>query len=305
MTTNSTYRPFLILGGTGTVGSRVTHHLRKEGHPALIASRSAKGNGEGPLAAKGAVYFDWYDESTYLNAFNHPLAVGCGGIRGIFIVAPPSTNMAPAIQAFIDLAKGKGVRRFVFVSASSVSMGDEVLGGLVHKYLYELGSAGEIEWAVLRPCWFMENFITQRERVDFSPEGGVIYSATGEGRIPFVSADDVAECAACLLLDPDPPNSDFLILGPEALSYGDAAKILSEVLQKPVIHKDLTVFEMEARLRSFGISEDYAKILGAMETNVKHGSEDRMDDSVLAITGKRPKTLREWAEEYKAALLET
>ena len=155
MTTNSTYRPFLILGGTGTVGSRVTHHLRKEGHPALIASRSAKGNGEGPLTAKGAVYFDWYDESTYLNAFNHPLAVGCGGIRGIFIVAPPSTNMAPAIQAFIDLAKGKGVRRFVFVSASSVSMGDEVLGGLVHKYLYELGSSGEIEWAVLRPCWFM------------------------------------------------------------------------------------------------------------------------------------------------------
>ena len=72
-----------------------------------------------------------------------------------------------------------------------------------------------------------------------------------------------------------------------------------------MIHKDLTVFEMEARLRSFGISEDYAKILGAMETNVKHGSEDRMDDSVLAITGKRPKTLREWAEEYKAALLET
>lgn len=48
-----------------------------------------------------------------------------------------------------------------------------------------------------------------------------IYSATGDGKVPFVSADDIARVAFHALTDDEPHNTDHLVLGPELLSYGD------------------------------------------------------------------------------------
>lgn len=48
-----------------------------------------------------------------------------------------------------------------------------------------------------------------------------IYSATGHGKIPWVSADDIAAVAARALTAAEPPNTDYLILGPELLSYNE------------------------------------------------------------------------------------
>jgi len=181
-----------------------------------------------------------------------------------------------------------------------------------------------------------DNFVSHKARFESTPEGTFVYSATGQGRIPFVAADDIAASAAQLLTAAEPPNNDFLILGPESITYGDVglsfhsslsmlmssyiyifscergtsvakinqqvASILSDVLQKPVVHKDLSVEEMQLRFQEFDIREEYAAVLSAMETAIKNGSEDRTNDAVLTLTGRPPKTFREWAEENKSAL---
>jgi hypothetical protein len=67
----------------------------------------------------------------------------------------------------------------------------------------------------------IENFSTFPAHVNAIRNESKIYSATGEGRIPWVSADDVAAVAARALTDPDPPNTEYQVLGPELLSYGD------------------------------------------------------------------------------------
>jgi uncharacterized protein YbjT (DUF2867 family) len=54
------------------------------------------------------------------------------------------------------------------------------------------------EWTVLRPSWFMQNF-----------------TATGNGRVAFIDAADIAAVA------------QHVLTGPEALSYADAAEILT------------------------------------------------------------------------------
>jgi festuclavine dehydrogenase len=50
-----------------------------------------------------------------------------------------------------------------------------------------------------------------------------IITATGEGKVPFVSADDIATVAFRALTDEVPHNTDHLILGPELLSYDDVS----------------------------------------------------------------------------------
>jgi len=150
MATPSSDAPFLLVGGTGTVGSRLASILQSTGNKVLIASRSDTSSPN-----NNHVKFDWFDDSTYSNAFSHPLAVSSGGLRGVYLIAPPSLDMVAAMKSFIDLLRSKGVRRFVLLSATSIAKGDPILTGLIHEYLYQLGEAGEVEWAVSRPTWFM------------------------------------------------------------------------------------------------------------------------------------------------------
>ncbi len=50
-----------------------------------------------------------------------------------------------------------------------------------------------------------------------------IFSATGEGKVPFVSVDDIAEAAFRALTDDVSHNTDHLILGPELFSHDDVS----------------------------------------------------------------------------------
>lgn len=50
---------------------------------------------------------------------------------------------------------------------------------------------------------------------------GKVYTATGNGKAPFVSADDIAAVAYRALTDKKSHNTDYLILGPELLSYDE------------------------------------------------------------------------------------
>lgn len=48
-----------------------------------------------------------------------------------------------------------------------------------------------------------------------------IITATGEGKVPFVSANDIAAVAYRALTDKIPHNTDHLILGSMLFSYDD------------------------------------------------------------------------------------
>lgn len=69
----------------------------------------------------------------------------------MYIVAP--TGEDAILQGeldFIELAAKQGIRRFVLLGSSMVPEGGPFMGQ-VHKKLRELN----VEWAVLRPSWFM------------------------------------------------------------------------------------------------------------------------------------------------------
>lgn len=46
-----------------------------------------------------------------------------------------------------------------------------------------------------------------------------VYSGSGNGRLAWVSAADIAAVAAKALMNPKSFNTDILILGPELLTY--------------------------------------------------------------------------------------
>ncbi|MEU6480797.1 ergot alkaloid biosynthesis protein [Streptomyces sp. NPDC047017] len=267
----------LVIGATGTTGSRTTVRLLAGGHRARAAGRRAA-----PVAGAPGVRFDWYDPSGHAPALT--------GTDRLYLV-PPVGDPDPAavMLPFLELARARGVRRAVLLSSSAIGAGGPAVGE-VHRALPDLFG----QWAVLRPSWFMQNFTGDHPHARSIREEGVIRSATGDGRVGFVDAEDIAAVAARALTAPEAPCTDLVLTGPQALSYDDVAAVCAEATGRPVAHHRLTPGRMRDHLiRAAGLPAGFAAILAGLDEAIARGAEDRTTDTVARLTGRPPHTLRE------------
>ncbi|KAH8663397.1 fungal-specific transcription factor domain-containing protein [Tricladium varicosporioides] len=281
-------QPILLLGATGKVASRIVPLLSSAGYPTLLASRSGKFPSDLPSCM--GVKFDWEDESTYAGLFDGK------GARAVYLIAPPKLDCFEDMKKLIDLGIKKGVKRWVLQSASVVEVGDGPVMGKVSGYIQSLEGSG-IEWAVLRPTWFMENFSEQQHLPTIRARPGTIISATGTGKIPFVSVDDIAAVAFHALTSSTPPNADYLILGPELWSYDDVAQMLTKKLGREVSHVNISEAQLAEGMAGFGIAPEYARMLAELDTYIKEGKEANLNGDVEKVTGRQPKKLETFLDE--------
>ena len=139
----------LLTGGTGKTGSRIAHKLTSRSIPVLLTSRKGQSGVPAGEPIK-AVSFDWFDATTYINPFNEDK-----DIDSVYLVFAPAGDIAQAVKAFIDLAKTKGVKKFVLLSGVNAEKGDPSPHGQVHAFL----DASGLDYAVLRPTWFFSRFL--------------------------------------------------------------------------------------------------------------------------------------------------
>ncbi|WP_307250418.1 ergot alkaloid biosynthesis protein [Croceifilum oryzae] len=270
----------LVTGGTGHTGERIARRLTHLGYPVRTASRRI-------IPEEGIsiehVRFDWNDETTYGLALEN--------VDKLYLVAPtlvadPTNQM----MTFLDLALKSGVRRVVLLSSSAVVEDDGPIFGKVQREIRERAP----EWAILHPSWFMQNFI-QTHAIMINQDG-VMITATGNGQVGFVDADDIAEVAVCALTDKKPHNTSHVITGPDALSYSEVADIIGSIIGREIKHVDVSTEQLRNMMVGAGMPEDYASILANMEEGIRKGLENRVTDTVERVTGRAPRSLRDFVE---------
>ncbi|KAF9567430.1 NAD(P)-binding protein [Agrocybe pediades] len=248
----------LVLGGTGKTGGVLTKLLHEAGLPFLVASRS----GKAPEPYK-AVTFDWFDPSTFENPFKAD-----SSIDKVYLVLPVAHyDTLPVVAPFIDLAISKGVKRIVLLTALQGEPGSPAFG-VVQSYL----ETKDIEYVVLRPSWFSQNFASLF--IKSIRENDEVFSATGEGKIPWISSEDVAQAAFDTLTTPESIRKDLLVVGPELLTYDEAASILSNVLGRTIKHKKHTP---EEQMKAFSqvLTPEFSQVMVDMEVAVAQGLEEK------------------------------
>lgn len=112
----------------------------------------------------------------------------------MFLVAPTDrADHLAAMRPFLEQAVADPKRWLVLLRAASLPKGGLMMGE-VQAWL----RAHAADWVSLRPSWFMQNFTTQH--LTGIVEDHCIYSATGDGRVAFIDARDIAVVAAEALL---------------------------------------------------------------------------------------------------------
>lgn len=158
----------LLLGGRGKTSIRIASLLATAKVPFVLASRTVCSS-----CPYEQVHFDWLDQSSWVSPFDEKYGSeeeSWEPISTVYIV-PPSfemENLAERVISFIRLAREKGAKRFVLLSASLFEQGAGPIGE-IHEYLVNSaqsqapnsssqlgeGNKDDIEFAVLRPSWFM------------------------------------------------------------------------------------------------------------------------------------------------------
>lgn len=268
---------FLVLGGTGKTGRRLAHALVADGHVARTAARSP-----GPSsAAMEAVRFDWDDPST------HDAALV--GAEAVYIVPPAMReDHPPLIAALAGRAAGAGARRLVLLSARGVDHGPD---NPLRQAEAAASSAG-LPLTVVRPTWFMQNF-TESFFADGVARGQVV-APTGDGAEPFIDAADIAAVAAAALTGRAAAGA-YDLSGPQALTFSEAAAILSGRTGRPVVHVDLPVDQWVTGAVANGIPAPYADTLGHLFGLIRDGSDAAVSDGVQRALGRPATTFADWA----------
>ncbi|MEU6314012.1 NmrA family NAD(P)-binding protein [Streptomyces sp. NPDC047014] len=271
----------LVIGATGTTGSRVLAGLVAERYAVRAASRKAT-----PVAGAQPVAFDWYDPAGHADAL--------AGADRVYVI-PPVGDPDPAavVLPFLRRARDAGMRRAVLLSASSIPEGGPA-AGQVHRALPGIFE----EWAVLRPSWFMQNFTGGHPHAESIRRDGELLTATGTGRVGFVDAEDIAAVAVRALTDVRAPNTDLVLTGPEALSYDEVAAVFSQVTGRPVAHRHLSHADLRDRLAA-AMPAEFAGLLADMDLAIAGGAEDRVTDAVHRLTGRPATSLRAVVERER------
>jgi ergot alkaloid biosynthesis protein len=269
----------LVTGGSGKTGRRLSNHLTERNVAHRVASRQATGD--------GGVPFDWTDVANWPNAL--------ADVTSVYMIAPAiEGDPAPLMIDFAAQAMEQGVRRFVLLSASLLPRGGPG-PGTVHDWI----AANAPEWAVLRPSWFMQNFTEGPHGQTINGQNH-IYSATSDGRVPFIDADDIARCAAAILMAQTAPNADFILTGRDLLNYDEVAARIGGAVGRDIAHVRLSVDQLTAAHEAAGLNPLTAQMLAMMDEAIGAGAENRTTDCVEELSGQAPTAFVEFVEQNLA-----
>jgi len=220
------------------------------------------------------------------------------GIDRVFLLLPFAEPMIHWVGQAVAAARATGASHIVRLSGFGADPESGCLLNRIQGRLDSVVRGSGVPWTVLRPNAFMQNFPAHH--------GGIIrrddafYLPDGDGRTSYVDARDIASVAAEVLLAPELYRNQALdITGPEALSGGDVAEILSTAAGRPISYHP--VDEDAARGAMAGMPRWSTEALLSMSAFVRADGAAAVRHTVRDVTGNHPITFERFARDYADA----
>ncbi|GAA2473840.1 SDR family oxidoreductase [Terrabacter carboxydivorans] len=214
------------------------------------------------------------------------------GVETLFMVsAAENEDRLAEHRAFVDAAAAAGVDHVVYVSFFGASPDATFTLARDHAATEEHLRASGMAWTFLRDNLYLE-FMDHMVGDD-----GVIRGPAGDGRAAVVSHEDIARVAVTVLLDPSAhAGATYDLTGPEALTFAEMARTITDVTGRKVRFHDETLEEAYASRAVYGAPDWQVDAWVSTYTAVAAGELDGVSDDVERLTGRRPMSLREYLE---------
>jgi uncharacterized protein YbjT (DUF2867 family) len=271
----------LVVGASGTIGSELSRLLASAGHTVRKATSRAPTE----------------PDQVHLNLLTGDgIDAAFKGVDRAFFLAPPGHSRQDLLlNPLVDAAAAHGLHKVVLMSAMGANADEAAPLRVAERHLEASGLA----YNIIRPNWFMQNFNTFWLHGILSQ--GQILLPVGQAKGSFIDARDIAAVAAALLAGDRFNGQDFDLTGPEALDHQQVAAVLTQASGKDIGYTDISPEQMREGLLAAGLPADYAEFLLLILGYFKAGYAERKTDAVQLITGQAPRSVAQYAADYKAA----
>lgn len=278
----------LVTGATGTIGSATVNALKAKGARFKVGARSPdKLEGQGVET----VLFDWEKPETFGPALR--------GVEKIFLLTPNTTDQQTQYtKALVDASKGAGVQHIVRLSVMGADAEPGVLLGRMHRESEKAIQASGIAWTMLRPTFFMENFLNY---YGIDPKkDGTAYLAYGQGKAVWVDGRDVGEVAAVALTSRGHEGKAYNLTGPEALGAAEVLAILGEALGHKYTYVDIPEEQARKSMQDMHMPEWMVTAFLELDRMIRNGSATTPASGVKEVLGRPPRSFKDFAKGLAA-----
>jgi NAD(P)H dehydrogenase (quinone) len=302
---------FAVTGSTGEIGRRVAEGLARRGLEQRLIVRDPARAPQLPGAGVACV-------SSYGDA--RAMGRALAGVETLFLVSAhdsigiihralmngepvPAHNRVQEHVAAVAAAAAVGVERIVYLSFVSPAPDATFVLAREHFHTEEYIRSTGLAFTFLRQSLYMDKVAQHVARSD------VIRVPAGEGRVAWVSRDDVADSAIGVLTGTGHDGRAYDITGPEALTMAETAERLTAALGRNITYEAQTphetrtarntsrMEEMEAARMAQtgqGLTDQEVEIWISHYLQIATGEAAKLSDAVPMLCGRPAESLTEY-----------
>jgi uncharacterized protein YbjT (DUF2867 family) len=278
---------YLITGATGDIGSLVVERLIARGHRPRILARD-------PQKAR-ARYGDRVDVFVGDLSDAATLTPALTGADALLLVNS-GPELAARDAAAAKAARAVGVKHLVKLSSHDARVG--VGTGVWHAQGEAAIRAVGIPFTFVQPSGFMSNALHWAGSIRAE---GLISTCTGDGKIPFIHSQDIADVATAALTSRAHDGKSLPITGPEPLSYAEMIAKIAAAIDKPLRCETISDEEERSLMTAWGDPPEVIAAHLSIYRAIREGRLAIVTDTVERVLGREPLAFDHWVQENVAA----
>ena len=292
------HETILVTGATGTVGSEVIKQISNIPDVNIKAAVHSVDSLTRLKENKGieAVQVDYNKPETLKKTLLN--------VDKLFFLSHDSPTMAELASNVVTAAKDAEIRHIVRLSAKGADVKAESPSLRLHRQVEEIIEESGIPYTFLRPNEFMQNFINIHSHS--IKNNNAFYMAVGDAKVSIIDVRDIAAVAVKALIEAG--NDDrhngkvYTITGPEALSYYQIAKILSNVTGRKISYVNLSEGDFRRSLKEAGVDDWFIYVvLFMLDSYYGKGFAGQVSTSVEEVTGRKPISFSQFVNDHVQA----
>jgi uncharacterized protein YbjT (DUF2867 family) len=286
----------LVSGASGTVGSEVVKQLFSSTDAKIkAAARSVEKIKNLESSKVKVVSIDYNKPESLKEALKD--------VDKLFLLTPDVPNADELASNLVNEAKRTGVRYIVKQSVMGADEGANVGTMRLHRKAERIIEESGIPYTFLRPNEFMQNFINFHGHS--IKNNNAFYLPLENAKVSVVDVRDIAAVAVKALTENGDNNKHnnktYLITGPEALSYHQMADLLSNATGKKISYVSISEEEARAAMKEMGMDVWLINTISELANYFKKGYASQVSSVVEEVTGKKPVSFSQFAQDYTSA----
>ena len=271
----------LITTANGKVGSEIVKQLLAQGESVRVGAHNVE-KAQANFPGVHVVHFDYSDSASIKAALE--------GVDTVYLASPGAFPADPE-KNVVDLAKAARVKRVVKLSLMGVEASDDIPLRQVEKYI----EASELEYTILRPTWFMQNYSTGMAQ---GIKTGSLYEPAEQAKTGFIDARDIASVAVKALTENGHNGQAYALTGPESLDRNAVAAKISSATGKTVQYVPINDEQFRGAMQNV-LSPAYLELMSSLYAGVRAGWTDATTDTVKKVLGRDPISFDQFANDHK------